>query len=92
MAGLNCGVVSPLAWPVVSRGIDVFIAIEDERTRDAMRLLAGEGIVAGECGGAGLAGIMTWAERFGGDLRGKRALVISTEGATDPAAYREIIG
>lgn len=92
MAGLNCGIVSPLAWPVVSAGIDAFIAIEDDRTRTAMRALADEGIVAGECGGAGLAGIMAWGERFGGDLRGQRALVISTEGATDPAAYQAIIG
>ncbi len=92
MAGLNCGIVSPLAWPVVSGGIDVFIAIEDERTREAMRALAGEGIVAGECGAAGLAGIMTWASRFGGVLKGRRALVISTEGATDLAAYNQIVG
>jgi diaminopropionate ammonia-lyase len=92
MAGLNCGLVSRLAWPVVSGGIDAFIAIEDDRTREAMRALAAEGIVAGECGAAGLAGLMTWRSAFGGDLRGKRALVISTEGATDPEAYRRIIG
>jgi diaminopropionate ammonia-lyase len=40
MSGLNCGVPSPLAWPVVSRGIDLFVAIEDERARQAMRNLA----------------------------------------------------
>lgn len=92
MAGLNCGLVSRLAWPIVSGGIDAFIAIEDERTRAAMRALAAEEIVAGECGAAGLAGLTTWQDDFGGDPRGKRALVISTEGATDPAAYRRIVG
>jgi len=35
---------------------------------------------------------MTWASRFGGVLKGRRALVISTEGATDLAAYNQIVG
>lgn len=91
MSGLNCGIPSPVAWPFVSRGIDAFIAVEDERARAAVRALAGEGIVAGECGAAGLAGLITWAGTFGGDLSGKRALIITTEGATDPDAYRRII-
>jgi len=91
LAGLNCGVVSPLAWPVVSTGIDAFITIEDDRAREAMRALGRAGIVAGECGGAGLAGLMTWAGAFGGDLRGKRALIVSTEGATDPDAYHKTL-
>ena len=29
MAGLNCGTVSRVAWPVVSRGVDVFVAVDD---------------------------------------------------------------
>jgi diaminopropionate ammonia-lyase len=91
MSGLNCGLPSAIAWPLVSRGIDAFIAVEDERARAAMRALAGEGIVAGECGAAGLAGLTTWLRSFGGDGTGKRALVISTEGATDPEAYRAIV-
>jgi diaminopropionate ammonia-lyase len=91
MSGLNCGIASAVAWPFVSRGIDNFIAVEDERARAAVRALTGEGIVAGECGAAGLAGLITWHEAFGGDLSGKRALVITTEGATDPDTYRRII-
>lgn len=92
MSGLNCGLPSAIAWPLVSHGIDAFIAIDDDRTRNAMRALAHEGIVAGECGGAGLAGLTTWLQSFGGDGTGRRALVISTEGATDPEAYRRIVG
>ncbi|HEY7034178.1 MAG TPA: diaminopropionate ammonia-lyase [Thermomicrobiales bacterium] len=91
MSGLNAGLPSAIAWPLVSRGIDAFIAVEDERARAAMRALAGEGIVAGECGAAGLAGLTAWMRSFGGAGRGRRALVISTEGATDPAAYRRIV-
>jgi diaminopropionate ammonia-lyase len=92
MSGLNCGIPNPLAWPLLERGIDAFIAVEDERARAGMRALAAEGIVAGECGAAGLAGLTALADRFGGDLRARRALIISTEGATDPEAYRRIIG
>jgi diaminopropionate ammonia-lyase len=93
MAGLNCGIASPLAWPLVSRGIDAFIAVADERARTAMRALAREGIIAGETGAAGLAGLLAWHDAFGGsaELSGKRALIIITEGATDPEAYRRIV-
>ena len=58
MAGLNCGRPSIIAWPIVSTGIDAFIAIPDERAREAMRALARIGIVAGETGAAGLAGLI----------------------------------
>ena len=58
MAGLNCGRPSIIAWPIVSAGIDAFVAISDERAREAMRALAGVGVIAGETGAAGLAGII----------------------------------
>ena len=94
MAGLNCGRPSIIAWPIVSTGIDAFIAIPDERAREAMRALARVGIVAGETGAAGLAGLielLTGAEngsipRGTGDRRGAAVLVLVTEGATDPEA------
>ncbi len=99
MAGLNCGRASLVAWPIVSRGIDAFLAIGDERARAAMRALARLGIVAGETGAAGLAGLSElltepdFAEHrraFALDER-TRALVIVTEGATDPESYRRIV-
>ena len=100
MAGLNCGRVSMVAWPVVSTGIDAFIAVEDERAREAMRALARAGIVAGETGAAGLAGLielLTGADNADRRLalginQSSRALVIVTEGATDPQSYRSIVG
>ena len=30
MAGLNCGTPSTVAWPIVSKGTDVFVSIEDD--------------------------------------------------------------
>jgi diaminopropionate ammonia-lyase len=92
MAGLNCGTVSPIAWPAVSRGVDVFVAVSDEAAEQAMRDLATVGVVAGETGAASLAGLRAVA---GADLiatRDARALVLCTEGATDPSAYEQIVG
>jgi diaminopropionate ammonia-lyase len=91
MAGLNCGAPSPVAWPDISNGIDDFAAIEDEEAEDAMRLLATDGIVAGESGAAGLAGLLAFHDDLA--LRSDdRVLVISTEGATDPIGYERVVG
>jgi threonine dehydratase len=48
--------------------------------------------VAGECGAAGLAGLQTLLEMGQLPSGAKRALVISSEGATDRAAYERIVG
>ncbi|MEY2570297.1 MAG: diaminopropionate ammonia-lyase [Acidimicrobiaceae bacterium] len=90
MAGLNCGNVSFIAWPTVVAGVDVFVAVDDAAAERAMRDLATIGVVAGETGGAGLAGLRALAET--GSLPGTTALVICTEGATDPEAYARIVG
>src|SRR5207244_9937283 len=57
MAGLNCGAVSPVAWPAIATGVDVFVAIGDAAAEQAMRDLAAIGVVAGESGAAALAGL-----------------------------------
>lgn len=99
MAGLCCGIPSLVAWPIISKGIDVFVAISDDWAREAMRELAKAGIVSGETGAAGLAGLL--ALLSGADREKHRHLlgltpeshvvVISTEGATDPEAYNAIV-
>ncbi len=92
MAGLNCGMVSIVAWPVVSAGADVFVAIDDAAAEAAMRELAAVGIVAGETGAASLGGLRAVVSDGRVDLAGRRVLVLCTEGATDPVAYRRITG
>ena len=99
MAGLNCGRPSIVAWPTVATGIDAFIAVADERARQAMRMLAEAKVVAGETGAAGVAGLIELLT--GSDARKNRealgisetsrVLALITEGATDPHAYAEVI-
>jgi diaminopropionate ammonia-lyase len=100
MAGLNCGIPSLLAWPVVSTGVDLFVAIADDWAREAMRRMKEAGIVAGETGAAGVGGLLALltgpdAARVRDLLaidQSTRVLCLSTEGATDPVAYGQIIG
>ena len=91
MVGLNCGRPSLIAWPMLKRGIDAFVAIDDDLARQAMRLLARDGIISGESGAAGLAGLLDRRRELGLH-RGQTVLTISTEGATDPIGYAAIIG
>jgi len=102
MAGLSCGDVSHLAWPVLSRLADHFITVEESLVAPAMKLLAlapygDEPIVAGESAVPGLAGFLaaatspTLAERMGIGSE-SRIVLIGTEGATDPRLYQELTG
>jgi diaminopropionate ammonia-lyase len=90
MAGLNCGNVSPLAWPILSAGVDAFVTVTDADAEAAMRDLAAVGVEAGETGASGLAGLRV-AVDAGLVAPGSRVLLLSTEGATDPDNYRRIV-
>jgi diaminopropionate ammonia-lyase len=102
MAGLNCGYPSLDAFDILSRSVDAFIAIPDVWAQRAMRHLAAEDpqIIAGESGAASVAGLMALMEdpayrpvREHIELGpASRVLVWSTEGATDPAAWQQIVG
>ncbi len=93
MAGLNCGRASELAWPRVVAGADVFVTIDDEAAEGAMRDLAAIGIVSGETGGSGLAGLRALVQTEPGKLAADATvLVINTEGPTDPENYERIVG
>ena len=102
MAGLACGEVSPLAWRIVDAGANAYAAIDDRFALDAMRALAtpqgdDPALVAGETGGCGLALLL--AADGQANVRdvleldaSSRVLLLGTEGDTDPALYREIVG
>ncbi len=68
MAGLNCGVPSAIAWPIVRDATDLFVAMEDSYAWEAMRRYyhpavdnngtADPRITSGESGAAGLAALL----------------------------------
>ncbi|MHB8331423.1 MAG: diaminopropionate ammonia-lyase [Candidatus Dormibacteria bacterium] len=98
MVGLNCDTPSLVAWPDVSAGFDVFVAVDDDAARAAMRALAWAGIVAGETGAAGVAGLTELrcgkASACGAQIGlgpDSQVLVLATEGATDPQSYASIV-
>lgn len=102
MAGLACGEVSLIAWDILHPGADFFMTVDDESALACMRrLAAGVGgdapIVAGESAVAGLAGCLgaladpTLAKQL--ELSpDSRVLLFGSEGDTDPALYRQIVG
>jgi diaminopropionate ammonia-lyase len=102
MAGLACGEVSILAWQILKDGADAFVSIDDAAAAETMRMLArppfgDPPVVAGESAVAGLASLILAcgdaALRSTLELDAESiVLVIGTEGATDPAAYRQIVG
>ncbi len=97
MAGLSCGEVSLVAWPILKLAADEFLTITDEPVAPLMRRLARDhSIIAGESAVAGLAGLtearlneVLWQQLA---LTEKsRVLVFGTEGATDPDIYQHLV-
>src|ERR687897_929226 len=98
MSGLNCGRPSLVAWPTVSRSIDLLVAVDDEPAHEAMRLAADSGVVSGETGAAGLGGLLEILRTGGAEARRTlgigdetRVLIFNSEGATNPDAYRRVM-
>ncbi|MEN8152417.1 MAG: diaminopropionate ammonia-lyase [Acidobacteriota bacterium] len=100
MAGLNCGVPSLVAWPILRDSADLFISIHDKYAEQAMRVYASEGVVSGESGASGLAALIALMKDKGleeakGELglgADSRVIVINTEGDTDPVNYKKTVG
>ena len=102
MAGLACGEVSELAWEILHHGATGAVAIDDAFALEAVRALANPplgdaAIVAGGTGGSGLAALLAARDypairqTLGLD-QDSRALLLGSEGDTDPAIYREVVG
>ncbi len=96
MAGLNAGLPSMVAWPLVSGSFDIFGAAEDTVAIEGIRRLAELGLAAGECSG----GAVGAAGRLLADPDAREALdadtdtsvlVLLTEGVTDPEAYARLV-
>ena len=57
MKGLNCGVVSPGAWPTLRDGTDAAITVTEEAAAQAVRDLQSLGVDSGPCGASSLAAV-----------------------------------
>ena len=99
MAGLDCSEISAGAWPTLRAGIHGTITVEDAEAHAAMRELAAAGHAIGDSGAAPLAALRRLAtDPDAGALRDAlvlttqtRALLIATEGPTDPEHYARIL-
>lgn len=57
MAGLNCGTVSSLSWPLLRDGCDAAVTVTDAQALAASGDLEALGVSSGPCGAATLAGV-----------------------------------
>jgi diaminopropionate ammonia-lyase len=95
MAGLNCGLASMLALPLVTAAFDAFVAVDDDCCREAVRALAAAGMDVGETGAAALSGLMAVVREHRDELpipAEATVLLLATEGVTDPANFERIVG
>ena len=104
MAGLACGMPSTLAWEILSKSADLFVACPDRVACRGMRVLgnplAGDpAVVSGESGAVGLGliyetmtdpGLVDLKAAIGLD-EASQVLLISTEADTDPQMYRRVV-
>ncbi|KAF8860658.1 tryptophan synthase beta subunit-like PLP-dependent enzyme [Acephala macrosclerotiorum] len=83
MAGLECGTLSSIAWPLLKPGVDISTTISDWECFLAITYLEKHGIGAGPCGAAALAGLRRLAsDRAAKGVLNKDSVVICicTEG------------
>ena len=100
MAGLDCAEISAGAWPELRAGIAGTMTVDDDEAAAAVRELAAAGLAIGECGAAPLAALRRLAadpacaalREAAGLGPGTRALLVGTEGPTDPESYRRAVG
>ena len=67
MCGMNCGILSTTAWPVLKRGVDVSVVVSEVESHKAVEELDQLGVHAGPCGAASLAALRRLCEEARGD-------------------------
>ena len=104
MAGLACGEPSHLDWPILRDYAGAYISCSDHYAADGMRILGAplpgdERIISGESGAVGMGVLAALMQdpnlseqrerlKLGED---SRVLCLSTEGATDPDHYWDVV-
>ena len=83
MAGMNCGTVSSVAWPLLRQLVDASVTISDWESHCAVQDLTAQSVDAGPCGAASLAAIRRLkTEHHGSAFFSSESviLLLSTEG------------
>lgn len=62
MCGMNCGILSTTAWPVLKSGLNGAVVVTDDEVHSAVGELEGLGVQAGPCGAATLAALQRVCE------------------------------
>ena len=98
MAGLSCGKISTISFPILKQGVDAFILASDLQALYAMKTLSKANIESGESGAASYAGVHILFSKEGKSLRdyfqideSTNILIFSTEGVTDPDMYEAVM-
>lgn len=104
MAGLNCGEIASMVWPILRDFVSYYLAMEDYAAAEGMRQLAhpagdDPAVTAGESGASGFGAarlilaheeLKQLREEMGLD-ENSILLLYNTEGDTDPENYRRIV-
>ncbi|KAI0596009.1 hypothetical protein F4775DRAFT_566987 [Biscogniauxia sp. FL1348] len=86
MAGLDCGTISSIAWPLLREGVDASVTVSDYEAYMAAEYLKEHGISAGPCGAAPLAALRRLSKSDKAALGltpDSSILLLCTEGARD---------
>ncbi|KAJ2997905.1 hypothetical protein NUW58_g509 [Xylaria curta] len=86
MAGLDCGTVSSIAWPILRDGVDASLSVSDYEAHQASLYLKNHGVSSAPCGAATLAALRRLSELERATLGlnpNSSVLLLGTEGARD---------
>jgi hypothetical protein len=83
MTGLECGTISSAAWPLLKAGVDVSATVSDFEVHEAIEYLGLNGVKAGPCGAAALAGLRRLASESSASELNENSIVVllCTEGS-----------
>lgn len=81
MNGMNCGTISIIAWPILSKGVDWAVVVTDKESHACVKELQALGVNAGPCGAANLAALKKLCQECDiGERSDKIVVLMSTEG------------
>lgn len=94
-AGLDCCIVSDLAWKILRDEVDFAATVSEEAIAEGLRLIHSRDIMSGESGAAVGAGFLLAIGNKKSDIgitETSKILIFNTEGVTAPETTKRILG